>query len=475
MTLRRRVLLSCGIVALVLFIADVALASTFRSYLLGRVDEQLATAADRLSRGRLAAGGADELLRDGGPLRSIGAAYSEYFLGVADNRGNLRLRLDRPLSRQGEDVPVPAPSIVAARAADPGDRVEPFMARSAAGEQWRMVARRRDEGRGIVLVGAPLGEVGATLRRMVAVLLVASAAVLAALAAVAWWMLRHGVRPLAAMTATAERIADGELSQRVADVDDRTEAGHLGRALNTMLGRIEDAFDQRAASEGRLRRFVADASHELRTPLTSIRGYAELYRAGGLADPAQLDDAMRRVEEEATRMGALVEDLLLLAKLDQGRALDRQPVRLDALVADAVQDARAVEPDRMIALRADPVQVIGDESRLRQAIANLLSNARVHTPAGSPVEVSVTRRDGWGLVEVVDQGPGMGPEIAQRVFERFYQADPARTRPGSGAGLGLAIAAGIAEAHGGRAEVDSAPGAGSRFRLRLPLDQVRNA
>jgi signal transduction histidine kinase len=297
----------------------------------------------------------------------------------------------------------------------------------------------------------------------------ATAAVLATTALVAWWVLRQGVRPLAALAATADAVARGELSQRVADTDTRTEAGRLGRAFNGMLARIEEAFAQRAATEARLRRFAADASHELRTPLTSIRGYADLYRQGALADDVALDGAMGRIEAEAARMGGLVDDLLLLARLDQDRPLERTPLRLDELVADAVRDARAVEPDRPITLSADPATVVGDEARLRQVIGNLLANARVHTPAGTPVEVAVGAQDGWAVVEVADEGPGLDPEQAGRVFERFYRADPARTRASGGTGLGLAIVASVARAHGGAAEVDSAPGKGARFRLRLPV------
>jgi two-component system OmpR family sensor kinase len=271
------------------------------------------------------------------------------------------------------------------------------------------------------------------------------------------------------MTITAEAIADGALSERVPAMDSGTEAGRLGEALNTMLGRIEDAFRERAASEHRLRRFVADASHELRTPLTSVRGYAELYRAGGLADKAALADAMRRIEQEAGRMHDLVEDLLLLAKLDEGRPLQQRPVRLDQIAADAVRDAQAVEPLRSITCQAEPVEIIGDDARMRQALANLLANARAHTPANASVEVTLRREGQSAVIEVADQGPGMTPEVADRVFERFFRADPARTRASGGSGLGLAIVASITQAHRGTAEVDSEPGAGARFRLRLPL------
>lgn len=466
MSLRRRLLLAGIVVVVVLFVADVALAVTFRTFLLGRLDEQLTEAAQRV---------ADAPARPppdappGAPPRSANPAFSEYFIAITDASGVLIERLGDPLSTQAEDVPELDADVVVAQAARDVGAIEPFIASSADGERWRMVALRTDDERPIVLIGGALTSVDVTYLRMVAVLAVATGAVLAALLLVAWWLLRHGVHPLAAMTITAEAIADGALSERVPAMDSGTEAGRLGEALNTMLGRIEDAFRERAASEHRLRRFVADASHELRTPLTSVRGYAELYRAGGLADKAALADAMRRIEQEAGRMHDLVEDLLLLAKLDEGRPLQQRPVRLDQIAADAVRDAQAVEPLRSITCQAEPVEIIGDDARMRQALANLLANARAHTPANASVEVTLRREGQSAVIEVADQGPGMTPEVADRVFERFFRADPARTRASGGSGLGLAIVASITQAHRGTAEVDSEPGAGARFRLRLPL------
>jgi two-component system OmpR family sensor kinase len=321
----------------------------------------------------------------------------------------------------------------------------------------------------IVVVGVSLDDMESTLGRIRRIQLLATAAVLLALGAVSWWMLRLGVHPLAAMATTADAIAGGDLSHRVEHSDDRTEAGRLGSALNSMLARIEEAFRQREASEAKVRQFAADASHELRTPLTSIQGYAELWRAGGLRNKKELGEAMRRMEQEAQRMAALVEDLLLLARLDQHRPVERGPVQFDEIAADAVRDAKAVEPDRPVALVADSVLVDGDESQLRQVVANLLANVRVHTPAGTPVRVSVHAVDGVGRLSVADEGPGMEPEVAAKVFERFYRADPSRARAAGGAGLGLSIVAAVAEAHGGRAAVESEVGRGSRFTVDLPL------
>jgi two-component system OmpR family sensor kinase len=246
--------------------------------------------------------------------------------------------------------------------------------------------------------------------------------------------------------------------------------GRLARTLNAMLDRLQAAFEERRASEARLRRFVADASHELQTPLTSVRGYAELFRRGAARDPDDLDMAMARIEAEATRMGVLVDDLLTLARLDQGRELRREPVDLVPLARDLVHDARVVDPGRPIDLEADgSVVVAGDDPALRQVLGNLIANARVHTPPGTPVTVRVRARDAMAVVEVADRGPGLAPEHAERVFERFFRADPSRARASGGTGLGLSIVAAVAEAHGGSAEVDSAPGRGATFRIVLPL------
>jgi two-component system OmpR family sensor kinase len=296
-----------------------------------------------------------------------------------------------------------------------------------------------------------------------------AAGVLVAVGGAGWWLVRRGLRPLDRMADTADEIAAGDLSQRVDGADERTEVGRLGLALNTMLGRIQTAFDRQRASEDRLRRFVADASHELRTPITSIRGYAELFRRGASVRPDDLERAMRRIEDEGARMGVLVDDLLLLARLDQGRPLERAPVDLAAIVTDAVHDARAAAPDREISLSADgPVEVAGDELRLRQVVANLLDNARAHTPAGTPVSVRLSRDGESATLQVSDRGPGLSPAEAERIFERFYRGDSSRSRSSGGAGLGLSIASAIVEAHGGRITTVSTPGEGATFVVTLP-------
>jgi two-component system OmpR family sensor kinase len=278
------------------------------------------------------------------------------------------------------------------------------------------------------------------------------------------------------MTATAGAIAAGDLSQRVPAEPEGTEARDLGDALNGMLTTIEGAFAERAASEARLRRFVADASHELRTPVTTIRGYAELYRHGGLSEPDDLDQAMRRTEQESVRRASLVDDLLLLARLDEGRPLARDPVDLGVLGIDAAADARAVAPDRVVTADvAEGVTVDGDEDRLRQVVGNLVGNALVHTPAGTPVSVRVHNGGGRAVVEVHDDGPGMTPEVAERAFERFSRADASRSRHAGGSGLGLAIVRAIVVAHGGDVALDTALGHGTTVRVELPRHTVTEA
>jgi two-component system OmpR family sensor kinase len=237
-----------------------------------------------------------------------------------------------------------------------------------------------------------------------------------------------------------------------------------------MLEKIENAFAQRSASEARLRRFVADASHELRTPLTSIRGYAELFRRGARSRPEDLEKSMQRIEDESARMGVLVDDLLLLARLDHGPTRDHGPVDVALVATDAVNDARVVQPDRPIDVNTGgPVVVEGDDARLRQVTANLMSNALEHTPRATPVHVRVRRDGEHAVLEVADEGPGLDGEHAAKVFDRFFRVDPARARDNGGVGLGLAIVAAIVEAHGGTVAVETSPGTGARFMVRLPV------
>jgi two-component system OmpR family sensor kinase len=283
-----------------------------------------------------------------------------------------------------------------------------------------------------------------------------------------------GLRPLDEIETTAAAIAAGDLSRRVERAEPRTEVGRLGLALNAMLGQIEAAFKGQAASERKLRRFVADASHELRTPLAAVRAYAELFGRGADRHPDDLARSMEGIRRESERMSALVEDLLLLARLDEGRPLAREPVELERVVREAVETARTVEPDRPIDLDAEHAAVLGDRERLRQIVDNLLGNVRAHTPAGAPVRVRVGRTNGKATIAVEDTGPGLRPEDLERIFERFYRADESRSRASGGVGLGLSIVAAVAEAHGGAVAARSEPGKGAAFEITLPLAESHN-
>jgi two-component system OmpR family sensor kinase len=342
--------------------------------------------------------------------------------------------------------------------------------------EYRLIAERLGD-EGTVVVALPLTEVRATQRRLLLIGGVVSGLVIVAIGVAAYWLTRRELRPLERMAERSGAIAAGDLSQRVEPDDPRTEVGRLGGALNAMLAEIERAFAElerafaeRVAAEERLREFVADASHELRTPVTSIRGYAELFRRGAGDRPADLANVMRRIEEAGERMGELVEELLLLAQLDQGLPLERQPVDVSAVVAAAVDAARAADPERPIDVDSQsPLAVPGTESRIRQVVDNLLTNARVHTPAGTPVHVRLAAEDGKAVLEVADEGPGVPAEEADRIFERFYRTDRSRTRNQGGVGLGLAIVRSVVEAHGGAIGYHAHPGGGSVFHTVLPL------
>jgi two-component system OmpR family sensor kinase len=469
LTLRTRLIAGMGLVAVVLLVVVLAITAITRDRLISQVDSRLEAFSPA---GR--APFPDDGAADGGPLNPPDGApdwwqerVSDVYEGFVDGDGVLRTRFEPNVG----DADYGAPDLSGVELPDNGSRLV-TVGSDTGTVTYRALIQATQTGDGRVTVTAvPLDAVQQTITRLLWVQAGGVLVTLAVLGLVAWWVLHLGIRPVKEMTRTATRIADGDLAVRVPETAPGTESGDLAVALNTMLARIGAALDERAASEERLRRFVADASHELRTPVTTIRGYAELYRHGGLAAGPELDDAMRRTEQEAARMGRLVGDMLTLAKLDEERPLVTQPVDLVTLARDAVTDARVVALDRMIDLElsAETAIVIGDEDRLRQVIGNVLGNALVHTDAGVRIEVRVTAANGSATLEVTDEGAGMDPEVAARVTERFFRADPARSRHRGGSGLGLSIVDAAVAAHDGSLAIDSEPGRGTAVRLTLPL------
>lgn len=345
------------------------------------------------------------------------------------------------------------------------------------GGRWRVVAVRITDpsglGDGTLVIGQSLADVDDTIGQMIAVLLVTGLVVLVLVGLLGWLVVRHSLRPLRQVEDVAGKIAAGDLTQRVPEHPTSTEVGRLSASLNAMLAQIEQAFAVSSASEERMRRFVSDASHELRTPLAAVRGYAELYRQGAVTDSEALTSTMRRIEDEAARMGALVDDLLTLARLDEQRPERRAAVDLTVVAVDAVQDARALDPAREVRLTGrggplGPTLVLADEARMRQVVTNLVANALRHTPAGTPVEVVLSQEGGFGVLEVRDHGLGIAPEQARKVFERFFRADASRQRASGGSGLGLAIVAAIVAGHGGQVGISQTPGGGATFAVRIP-------
>ncbi|MCA2214181.1 sensor histidine kinase [Jidongwangia harbinensis] len=364
----------------------------------------------------------------------------------------------------------PLPTLDAAAVRARGQR--PFTV-----DGWRMIVGKRVTGDNAVLVAARLTAVDSAVRRMWMLCALTIAAVLTLLTVVGWFAVQAGLRPLRRIQHTAAAIAAGDLSHRVPELaPPRTEVGRLAASLNGMLGQLEAAFAARARSEDRMRAFLSDVSHEVRTPLFGIRGFAQLYRMGGLPERADVDRTMRHIERESTRLASLAEDLLLLARLDEVGVAHRSPMDLRTLAADAYAEVQALDPARPVTLTGpdggppESAPVIADEARLRQVMTNLVANAVAHTPAGTPVRIGVGTVGGDAVLELADRGPGLDDEQAARVFDRFYRVDASRSRDngGTGAGLGLAIARSIVAAHGGRVELRTAPGAGATFRVLLP-------
>lgn len=466
----RLVLTMVVMIAVALVISGIATRAALQSFLMTRVDRELQDARYSAAPYLLHAAGQDgfEGGGPGGPALQLPAG-SYTALYAADGRtlltaGYVELPGTTPPSGHPR-LSLPLPN------AGPDQPTFSIASDTQGGPDYRVMVMSLDQAQGeFIVLAAPLSEVQSTLDDLLLLETLVGLVVLLLVVVAAWLIIRLDLRPLERMGATAAAIAGGDLSRRVEPATPSTEIGRLGLALNSMLTQIEAAFAERTRSEQRMRRFLADASHELRTPLTSIRGYAEMLRRGAEKSPEDASVARRRIEEESVRMSALVEDLLLLARLDQGRPLEMGEVDLGRLAADSVADARAATPRRRIIVHSDESVVVpGDEARLRQAITNLVRNAVVHTPARTPIEVTVGRNGMRAVLSVVDHGPGLDPEQAARIFEPFYRADPGRSRDTGGVGLGLPIVAAVVAAHGGEVEVTATPSGGATFRVMLPL------
>jgi two-component system OmpR family sensor kinase len=452
--IRRRLVVAVVVTIMaVMGVAGVVVVRVLENRLVADVDAQLTHFADRIPP-------IPGLLQQSGH-RTTRLGFESHALVEVGPDGKIRSQI--PSGPTGD--PDPLPDVAGLTAAFAPVTLPPT---GDDGPNYRAVGTDLPDG-GMRIVAVPLDDVDATLAQTRRILLAAGAGALAIAAAIVWLSIRRGLRPIDDMIDAAERIANGELTARTTAPDPASEVGHLSSALNTMLDRIEQAMATKAASEARMRRFVADASHELRTPLTSIRGYAELHRQGATSSE-EVARGMVRIEREAQHMAALVEDLLLLARLDQARPLPDDRVDLTRIVVETVADARAADPQRsiVVGLPDDPAIVRGDRLRLRQVLDNLLANIRDHTDPGTIATVTLADSDGTATLTVADDGPGMSPDEAAHAFERFWQAEPTATHPRRGTGLGLAIVAELVAAHDGTITLDTSPGAGTSFTVTLP-------
>ena len=492
MSLRIRLLVAVGVIAIAaLAIAEVATYSALQSFLYQRVDQQLAGVhggyEHAIDQGFTipCVGGPNEQRPPGGSGGGTGpdggpsSAFQTLSVQVRTTSGTLVGGSGCPTYVDGKAfTPAINGSITGFTTAPDGTQAAYFDAPSAQadGPTFRVRASTLANG-DLLILAQPLGDTQSTLHRLFVIeLIVSVVAVLIALLA-GFWLVRLGLRPLQDMEAAAESIAQGNLTERVPGENDKTEVGRLAKTLNVMLTRIESAFSARVASEqrllesdARLRRFVGDASHELRTPIAAISAYAELFGRGASEQKEDLERLMLGIQSETGRMEHLVSDLLLLARLDEGRPLDLQSVDVVALCAEAVQTAQTVGPAWPVRFTATrPIEVVGDATSLRQVVDNLLGNVRAHTPEGTNAAVSVDADADGAIIEVADTGPGMSPDQVAHVFERFYRSDPSRSRLHGGAGLGLSIVSAIVAAHGGTVSAASIEGEGTTFTVRLPL------
>ena len=486
-SLRNRLVVGVVVLSALGFIAsDFAARSALQSFLVGQVDDQLASVAGgsalRLDRAGIApdensAIPEDSTENEAGenvrkskpapairPLRQVPTAISVTLL---DPTGNVLGIIGGDLNTQEIGNYVNGLTIHDVELC--GDK--PFTI-SAPGADFRVLARVLPSELGSVVVAQSLDNVDNTIHQLQILFIFIGLVALLLIGLASRKVIDIGLKPLAEVETTAESIAGGNLSARLPDAKPDTEVGRLVSSLNQMLTRIEGAFSAQTESENRLRRFVADASHELRTPLTAIRGFAELNRQGAVQGKEATNELIVRIEKESMRMGALVEDLLLLARLDQSRELEKNPVNIRSVVEEVVASARAAGPEHPISISIPDgdIYILGDGNRVHQVIANLLANARTHTPVGTAISVVVTQDDNGTSISVTDKGPGLSNQDQERIFERFFRADPSRTRTtDEGSGLGLSIVDAVMRAHGGRVSVTSKLGEGATFTLFFPV------
>lgn len=456
-------------------IAAVATTTVVSNFLVQQVDEELNAAA--LSVTSVV------------PQGQTQGVPSNYYVQVTHENGEVRAYGTEAVTRFGKPD-LPTTTFEEASGADVNPYTVPAVTDSAGSENWRAVtiaAKVRATGEPVVIqVALPLVGMDKTISILTRTLITSGLGIVMLGGLTAWVLVERSLRSLRSVEHTAAQIAAGDLSQRVPEAPPGTEMGSLAASLNAMLTQIERAFAAQEASEVRMRQFVSDASHELRTPVATIRGYGELYRMGALDSTEKVDDTMLRIEDAARRMGMLVNDLLVLARLDEGRPIAREDVDLVALARDSVQDLHALDPTREVALVPldaaaapddpagqvpDTLIVEGDGDRLRQVVTNLIGNVARHTPAGTPAEIAlgIRKDDGVAVLEVRDHGPGLTEEQGKRIFERFYRADSSRTRESGGSGLGMAIVAAIVGTHGGHVEVTPTDGGGLTVQVTLPL------
>ena len=475
-SLRNRLLVGVLLLSALGFtVSDFVAQNAMQKFLLQQVDQQLINVADgallRVDRAGIQSdfdgdkelGAAPAKAAPETPLRSVPSSVS---ITLLDPFGNYVGGVGGDLNSQ--KITDYVLGTLPASAAKYGN--QPFTL-EIPGSDFRVLARVLPSAMGSVFVAQSLAGVDETAARLRVVFVLIGIIALLLIGFASRMVIRVGLRPLVAVEETAEKIAAGDLSARLPDAKPDTEVGRLVTSLNAMLSRIEESFAARTASENKLRRFVADASHELRTPLTAIRGFAELHRQGAVKGEAATSELVGRIENESVRMGALVEDLLTLARLDQSRELVLAPINLTELITEAVESARAAGPEHPITLKLpEEAFILGDARKIHQVVANLLTNARIHTPVGTPIAVSIESNEEGTSISITDSGPGLSQEDQARIFERFFRADPSRNRAKEeGSGLGLSIVDSVMQAHGGKVIVTSKLGEGATFTVFFPL------